>query len=199
MKIVNYILLLLLFSSCINNKLTIEKVETLVKEHPFLKEISVTITNKHLPNCSNDLLGQKKNGYMLLRGYTTAYYYKKHGFKVLKVENLVINQEDNSAECQVILAPDRITEALKELQKKSSINEPDLSIDGEPFTLKLKKFEDKGWTIVDFYHSTNRYFKINGWRDGKFIYNITPDCYKDGEVEIQTYPLAKPYSYSITN
>lgn len=189
MKTVNFILLLLLFSSCINNKLTIEKIETLVKEHPFLKEISVMITDKHLPNCSNDLLGQKKNGYMLLRGYTTAYYYKMHGFKVLRVENLVINKDNNSAECQVILAPDGITEALYELQKKSSINKPDLSIDGEPFTLKLKKFEDKGWTIVDFYHSTNRYFKINGWRDGKFIYNITPDCYKDGEIEIQTYPL----------
>lgn len=176
-------------TSCTNKKLTVEKIETLVNGHPFLKEISVAITDKHLPNCSNDLLGQKKNGYMLLRGYATAYYYKKHGFKVLRVENLVINQDNNSAECQVILIPDGITEAQKELQEKSSVAyKPDISIDGEAFTVELKKFEDKGWTIVDFYHSSNRYFKINGWRNGEFVYNITPNSYDDnGEVPIKRY------------
>lgn len=176
-------------TSCTNNKLTVEKIETLVNGHPFMKEISVAITDKHLPNCSNDLLGQKKNGYMLLRGYATAYYYKKHGFKVLRVENLVINQDNNSAECQVILIPDGITEAQKELQEMSSVAyKPDISIDGEPFTLELKKFEDKGWTIVDFYHASNRYFKINGWRNGEFVYNITPNSYDDnGEVPIKRY------------
>ena len=189
MKVVTFISLVLLFSSCVNNKLIIDKIETLVNGHPFLKEISVAITDKRLPNCSNDLLGEKKNGYMLLRGRTTAYYYKKHGFKVLRVENLVINQENNSAECQVILIPDGITEAQKELQETSSLAyKPDISVDGEPFTIELKKFEDKGWTIVDFYHSSNRYFKINGWRNGDFVYNITPNSYDDnGEVPIKKY------------
>lgn len=200
MKVAAFISVLLFFSSCANNKLTIEEIEAMVNDHPFLKEISVAITDQYLPDYRDDLLGQKKNGYMLFRGYTTAYYYKMHGFKVLRVENLIVNQDNNSAECQAILAPDTITEAQKELQRQSpSTSKPDVSPDGEPFTIKLKRFEDKGWTIVDFYHSTNCYFKINGWRDGEFIYNITPDCYKDGEVEIQTYPLAKPYSYSITN
>lgn len=193
MKSISFILGLLLFSSCINSKLTIEEIETLVEKHPFMQEISVAITDKYLPTCSNDLLGQKKNGYMLFRGYTTAYYYKKHGFKILKVENLAINEDNNFAECQIILAPDQVSEAINELQKTSSVYKPDLSTEGEPFTVKLKKFEDKGWTIVDFFHSNNPYFEINGWRNGQFIYNITPDCYKNGEIEIKTY------SSSVTN
>ena len=34
--------------------------------------------------------------------------------------------------------------------------------------------KDKGWTITDFYCIENRLFKINGWKDGTFIYEITP-------------------------
>lgn len=173
--------------SCVD-KLTIEKVDLLVKTHPFLKEMSVAITDKYLPDCTDDLLGEKKNGYILHRGYTTAYYYKMHDFEVLKVENLIINEENNTAECQVLLAPKGITEALKQLQKKSWVFKPSLSIEGEYFNLELKKFKDKGWSIVDFYHATDRYFDINGWINGAFVYHITPNSYdENGKIAIKKY------------
>jgi hypothetical protein len=181
------IFVILTFSSC-TGKLTVKKAENIIKEHPFLKETSVAITDKYLPDCDRDLLGKKENGYIRLRDMATAYYYKKHGFKLVKIENLTVDRENNSVTCRAILAPEGITDALNELQKQSSYFEPDISIDGEPFTVTLLKDKKKGWTVADFRHSSESSFKINGWRNDRFIYDITPNSYNEkGEIPVKTY------------
>ena len=170
-----YFLLAGLVSSCtLSNKMTIEKATKMVQEHPFLKETSVSITDKYLANCDEDLLGSKEGAYFTLRGYTTAYYYKSNGIKLGKVENLVI-EDDNTAYCDVVLEPDNITKAEIEQQKNRSYHKPTTPKEGgELFRVVFKKYQDKGWTITDFYCIENRLFKINGWKDGTFIYEITP-------------------------
>jgi hypothetical protein len=174
-------------TSCTGN-LTEKKVETMIKSHPFLKEISVAITNIYLSGHDNDLLGKKENGYIGLHDMTTAYYYRKHGFKLVKVKDLIVDRENNTATCKIILAPDGITEALNELHKRSSYYTPDISVNGETFTVAFHKYKGKGWNIANLRHSSNDSFKINGWRNGQFIYNITPNSYNEkGEIPVKTY------------